>query len=186
MSIIFIYFFFIGLRQIRPKDSIWSCHECFSWMHLLCIQKWANDSMRQKQIYYENIPSGYYNTSGIFVPKPKAELCWDCPQCRKKYEPNEIPRHYECFCGRERQPQPTPFLVPHSCGEICNRPLDPSCGHSCLLLCHPGPHPICAQVIQTSCQCGRSPVKAIRCATKLWNCSKVCSKTLSCGHQCKY
>lgn len=164
---------------------IWSCHECFSWMHLLCIQKWANDSMRQKKINHENQPSGYFTTAGVFVPKPAADIYWDCPQCRRKYDASEIPRHYECFCGRERQPLPKPFLVPHSCGEICNQPLKPACGHSCLLLCHPGPHPICAQIIKKSCQCGKSPIKDIRCATQLWNCDEVCSKKLPCGHRCE-
>lgn len=31
-----------------------------------------------------------------------------------------------------------PWLVPHSCGQVCGKDLVPSCGHSCLLLCHPG------------------------------------------------
>ena len=35
-------------------------------------------------------------------------------------------------------PKFDPWSVPHSCGETCERGLDPDCGHSCLLLCHPG------------------------------------------------
>lgn len=159
---------------------------CFCTFHLICIQKWANENLVRKQIFYDNQPAGYYTNSGVFVSKKEVKLSWDCPQCRKSYEPNEIPRHYECFCKKEREPVSQPFLIPHSCGDVCNHPLEPLCGHRCLILCHPGPHPQCAQVIHTSCECKKSEVKAIRCSQRSWSCDKKCTKLLSCGvHKCE-
>ena len=35
-------------------------------------------------------------------------------------------------------PPVDPWLLPHSCGEICDKPLQPECGHRCVTLCHPG------------------------------------------------
>lgn len=141
--------------------------------------------MCQKRIFFDNQPSGYYSNAGVFIPKKEVTINWDCPQCRRKYQPDEIPRHYECFCKREREPLPQPFLIPHSCGEVCNQPLEPLCGHRCLLLCHPGNHPVCAQIIHTSCKCKKSQIKTIRCSQQSWTCDKKCSKTLSCKvHKC--
>lgn len=127
---------FSGIRQVKTKDKIWSCTSCYCCFHLLCIQKWANDSMNQKRIYYDNQPSGYYSQAGVFIPKKEVVISWDCPQCRRNYDAVDIPRHYKCYCGREDDPLPQPFLIPHSCGEICNKSL--GCGHRCVLLCHPG------------------------------------------------
>lgn len=141
--------------------------------------------MCQKRIFYDNQPAGYYNNAGVFVAKKSVLIQWDCPQCRHKYESAEIPRAYECFCGRERDPPLQSFLIPHSCGEVCNKPLEPFCSHRCLLLCHPGPHPSCAQTINVSCQCQKSPVKSIRCSLNSWACDKKCLKLLPCMvHKC--
>lgn len=60
------------------------------------------------------------------------------PNCRSEYEPSEAPERYFCFCGKTENPQVHPWLIPHSCGETCEKPLQPFCGHYCLLLCHPG------------------------------------------------
>ena len=60
------------------------------------------------------------------------------PKCRHEYNQMECPTRYFCFCGKEEDPQFDPWLVPHSCGQVCGRQLKPECGHSCLLLCHPG------------------------------------------------
>lgn len=177
---------FQGIRQVKTKDKIWSCDKCYCFFHLLCIQRWANDSMCQKRIFFENQPAGHYSNSGVFIPKKEISINWDCPQCRKNYDASEIPRHYTCFCERERDPMPQPFLVPHSCGEVCNKPLEPKCGHRCLLLCHPGPHPSCPQIIHKSCTCQKSSVKTIRCSQQTWTCDKKCLKTLPCNaHKCE-
>lgn len=60
------------------------------------------------------------------------------PKCRHEYSQSQCPTRYYCFCGKQPDPQPDPWLVPHSCGDVCGRRLNPECGHSCLLLCHPG------------------------------------------------
>ena len=60
------------------------------------------------------------------------------PKCRREYNQSETPQKYVCFCGQKTDPVFHPWLLPHSCGETCGRPLKPSCGHTCLLLCHPG------------------------------------------------
>ncbi|CAI0415843.1 unnamed protein product [Linum tenue] len=38
-------------------------------------------------------------------------------------------------------PNGNPWILPHSCGELCNRPLKNNCGHFCLVLSQPGPCP---------------------------------------------
>lgn len=58
----------------------------------------------------------------------------------------KIPRVYSCFCEKEINPPNHPWLVPHSCGEMCQKFLKPDCGHRCVLLCHPGKQdfaPVC-------------------------------------------
>jgi NF-X1-type zinc finger protein NFXL1 len=155
-------------------------------LHLSCIQRWANDSIIQKRISQENQPDGFYTSTGNYVAKKEISITWDCPQCRTNYEVNEIPKHYECYCGKEINPQYQPFLIPHSCGEICHKDLNPKCGHSCLMLCHPGSHASCAQIIEKSCNCLKSPVKTIRCSQQNWSCDKKCEKLLDCGvHKCE-
>lgn len=58
---------------------------------------------------------------------------------RKEYSRSDCPASYFCFCGSVKDPISDPWLIPHSCGGICNKALDnQKCGHRCLLLCHPG------------------------------------------------
>lgn len=165
----------ICIGSIRRVESIWSCKSCYCFFHLNCIQRWANDSIMQMKVKAEqqNGNQGYYNHLGEFVP-PKRQKSphWCCPQCRKDYQPADKPTQYECFCSKETNPQPQPFLVPHSCGEICGKLLQPKCGHDCKLLCHPGPCPPCAQLMQTSCLCGKSPPRSARCLDKNWKCQQ--------------
>lgn len=171
---------------MKSKDRIWNCTKCYRSFHLLCIQKWANEKMQQKRIFVDNQPPGYYNNAGVFIPKKEVDICWDCPQCRLSYKAEDVPRHYDCYCGKTQDPLPQSFLIPHSCGEICDKLLHPYCGHRCRLLCHPGFHPTCAQVISKSCECGRSPIKSIRCSSQAWSCGRICQKTLPCSiHQCE-
>lgn len=60
------------------------------------------------------------------------------PKCRYEYSREKTPSRYYCYCGKEAEPAPDPWLLPHSCGQVCEREFKPSCGHRCLLLCHPG------------------------------------------------
>ncbi|XP_058459485.1 NF-X1-type zinc finger protein NFXL1 [Malaya genurostris] len=174
----------ICIGAVKRADSIWSCRNCYTFFHLLCIQRWANDSVSLKRISHEQ-QEGYYNNRGEYVPKPALYVHWDCPKCRKEYEPVDIPRHYECFCSKEQNPQNHLWLIPHSCGETCQKRLVPDCGHSCVLLCHPGPCPPCPQTISISCKCGQSAPKTIRCSQRSWTCLKTCKQKRNCGiHEC--
>lgn len=176
----------ICIRRIKAKEKIWSCDGCFYSFHLLCIQKWANDSMNQKRLWYENQPTGYYDNQGGYIKKKALNLFWDCPACRKDYSSDNVPRHYLCYCEKEIDPVHEDWIFPHSCGQICGKKLEPLCGHSCTLFCHPGKCPPCPQTIQTSCKCKKSALRTIRCSQNNWTCLQKCRKKLSCGvHECE-
>ncbi|ALC44013.1 CG15011 [Drosophila busckii] len=178
----------ICIGSIRRVESIWSCKSCYCFFHLNCIQRWANDSVMQMKVKAEqqNGNQGHYNHLGEYVPAKRQKAAhWCCPQCRTEYQPTERPTQYECFCGKEVNPAQQPYLVPHSCGEICGKLLQPKCGHDCKLLCHPGPCPPCAQLANNSCLCGKSPARSVRCLDKNWQCQQTASTLLSCGkHKC--
>ena len=94
-----------------------------------------------------NVYNGFPDRSQGPVPSSKtkaAEHVWGCPKCREEYAAAEAPSEYRCMCGAELDPLFNPWLLPHTCGSICRRPLHPHCGHSCFLLCHPGACPPCA------------------------------------------
>ncbi|XP_057476794.1 NF-X1-type zinc finger protein NFXL2 isoform X1 [Actinidia eriantha] len=155
----------ICLERIRPSDPTWSCTErCFAVFHLLCIQGWARQSS--------------------LVAAARAASLWNCPKCRIEYPQTLIPKHYLCFCQKLVDPPSDPWILPHSCGEICNRPLKHNCGHHCLLLCHPGPCPSCPKLVKSRCFCG-AVEDVRRCGFKDFSCNGVCSKLLDCGtHRC--
>ncbi|KAI8039370.1 hypothetical protein M5D96_008093 [Drosophila gunungcola] len=154
---------------------------------------------------------GHYNHLGEFVPpKRQKSLHWCCPQCRRDYQPAEKPTQYNCFCGKEANPQNQPFLVPHSCGEICGKLLQPkspckdllACGkHKCNQECHrPGQCPPCTSKSMQPCECQRES-KMVNCSDRKWKCQntqcpccgdqcppceKICGKQLSCNkHKCQ-
>lgn len=105
------------------------------------------------------------------------------PKCRKDYD--ETPARYFCYCGKIEDPQCHPWLVPHSCGETCDKPLQPECNHRCLLLCHPGPCPPCPKTVEAKCFCGKSGPNTKRCSEKAWSCQQPCGKKLGCQkHKC--
>nr|CAB3476177.1 unnamed protein product [Digitaria exilis] len=159
----------ICFDPIRPSDPVWSCSSsCFAILHLSCIQSWAHQS-----------------ASGAAVPCPT----WGCPKCRFAYTKSQTPTSYRCFCSKTEDPAPDPWILPHSCGDVCGRRLnanvDSGCEHTCLLLCHPGPCPPCPAVVPNApCFCGahREPR---RCAHQRYSCVGKCNKRLSCGlHRC--
>lgn len=107
-----------------------------------------------------------------------------CPKCRIEYPKSDIPKYYYCFCGKLENPPHDPWVLPHSCGDICGRPLKYNCGHHCLLLCHPGPCPSCPKLVKASCYCGTTE-DVRRCGFKNFSCERLCKKLLSCGsHRC--
>ncbi|GJN05732.1 hypothetical protein PR202_ga23393 [Eleusine coracana subsp. coracana] len=157
----------ICFDPIRPSDPVWSCSSsCFAVLHLPCIQSWAHQS-------------------ATAAPSPT----WGCPKCRFPYPKSQTPTSYLCFCSKTLDPTPDPWILPHSCGDVCGRRLnanpDSGCEHTCLLLCHPGPCSPCPAVVPNApCFCGahREPR---RCAHQRYSCGGKCSKRLSCGlHQC--
>uniref|UniRef100_A0A8C4QJ29 Nuclear transcription factor, X-box binding-like 1 n=2 Tax=Eptatretus burgeri TaxID=7764 RepID=A0A8C4QJ29_EPTBU len=161
----------ICLASVRRVHPLWSCESCFAPFHLSCVQKWARDSM-------ELMPT-------VLSQKhfPNRTQPWLCPKCRASYP--EPPLRYHCFCGQVEEPKPDPWLTPHSCGQICNRTLKPSCGHRCLLLCHPGPCPPCPVTVQSRCHCGKATPMPRRCGHRAWSCGAVCEHKLNCGqHSC--
>jgi hypothetical protein len=68
---------------------------------------------------------------------------WTCPNCNFAYAEKQMPK-YSCYCGRFEEPDYDPLILPHSCGEYCNKPKNKDCKHDgCNLLCHPGACPPC-------------------------------------------
>ncbi|XP_055376175.1 NF-X1-type zinc finger protein NFXL1 [Condylostylus longicornis] len=175
----------ICIGTVKRVEKIWSCINCYCFFHLNCIKRWANDSIVQQKLNQED-EVGYYNNQGEFIPKKCKPVRWCCPKCRSNYNVESIPRLYECFCKKEVNPPYHPWIIPHSCGEKCEKYLEPYCGHKCLLLCHPGPCPPCPQYVSTACYCGKSKPKTVRCFNKTWNCNIKCQKLLPCGiHKCE-
>ncbi|XP_054277093.1 NF-X1-type zinc finger protein NFXL1-like [Macrosteles quadrilineatus] len=165
----------VCIATVRRNDSIWSCNNCWGFFHLQCIQRWAKDSVAHQKAALDDRPRG----------QSLPHITWACPKCREGYEQTDIPFRYFCFCGRAEDPVYHPWLVPHSCGETCNKPLSPACGHHCLLLCHPGPCPPCPKTVKTACHCGKSAPRPQRCSRPQWSCGAPCSRLLGCGrHKC--
>jgi NF-X1-type zinc finger protein NFXL1 len=115
----------VCLCSIKRVDPVWSCAQCYCLFHLQCIQQWARDGERQLSLL----------SVELF---PGQEIHWSCPKCRLDYPTSQFPKTYVCFCGKHIDPPVDPWLLPHSCGEICDKPLQPECGHCCVSLCHPG------------------------------------------------
>ncbi|KAF3561509.1 hypothetical protein DY000_02019717 [Brassica cretica] len=85
----------------------------------------------------------------------------------------------------EDPPADNPWILPHSCGEVCERGLSNNCGHRCLLLCHPGPCASCPKLVKSKCFCG-GVEDVRRCGHKLFSCGDVCDKVLDCEiHSCR-
>nr|XP_023021206.1 NF-X1-type zinc finger protein NFXL1 [Leptinotarsa decemlineata] len=164
----------ICISRVRRDDEIWSCGSCYGFFHLMCIQRWSKDTITQQKHAFEQQ-----------IVVHQKNLCWCCPKCRFEYTSSDVPSKYLCFCKKTESPKYQPFLVPHSCGEICKKELVPKCGHMCMLLCHPGPCPPCPVTVNVSCYCGNEPPRTQRCSSKEWSCSGICGKPLKCDkHSC--
>ncbi|XP_061440006.1 NF-X1-type zinc finger protein NFXL1 isoform X1 [Rhineura floridana] len=164
----------ICIASIKRIQAVWSCSGCFCIFHMPCIQKWAKDSL-----FLISSPL----TDDDFGKK---DYPWPCPKCRFEYKRSETPTRYYCYCGKVEDPPLDPWLVPHSCGQVCERDFKPSCGHKCLLLCHPGPCPPCPKMVTITCYCKKAKPVPRRCSTKEWSCQLPCGRKLPCGqHNCE-
>nr|XP_060634470.1 NF-X1-type zinc finger protein NFXL1 [Anolis sagrei ordinatus] len=164
----------ICIASIKRNQAVWSCYGCFCIFHMPCIQKWAKDSL-----FLISSPL----TDDDFGKK---DYPWPCPKCRFEYKRSETPSRYYCYCGKVEDPPLDPWLVPHSCGQVCERDFKPSCGHKCLLLCHPGPCPPCPKMVTVTCYCKKAKPVPRRCSTKEWSCQLPCGRRLPCGqHNCE-
>lgn len=164
----------ICISKVKRDDQIWCCESCHCFFHLMCIQRWSKDSISQKK----QSLSAQFSSSGD-------QCLWCCPKCRRNYKLENSPMEYKCFCKKTTNPIYQALLVPHSCGEICAKELEPPCGHKCLLLCHPGPCPPCPVTVNAKCYCGAKPPRLQRCSDKYWSCGGSCGKLLECSkHYC--
>ncbi|KAJ7548966.1 hypothetical protein O6H91_07G035000 [Diphasiastrum complanatum] len=174
----------ICLEKVRITDPIWDCRAgCYVIFHLICIQSWAQQSL---MLAAEKSLARLSSAQFPLAARQAAEAaCWHCPKCRTEYPKSQMPQEYRCFCGKEMDPAPDPWLSPHTCGERCGRSLQGDCGHTCTLLCHPGPCPPCPQLLQLKCFCGaKSEMR--RCGRGNFSCDKLCNKQLGCGkHSCE-
>jgi NF-X1-type zinc finger protein NFXL1 len=73
---------------------------------LACIQAWVKEA-EAKASLSELAP-------GIHNPKKNREKTWHCPNCRTEYLVSAAPKHYYCFCGKTKDPEPNPWITPHS------------------------------------------------------------------------
>lgn len=162
----------ICIESVKKAEPIWNCSGCYTTFHITCIQRWVKD--------------GVYQHSALSKEHfPDRDVPWFCPKCRHEYSQKDCPKQYRCYCGKVIDPAFDPWLVPHSCGQECGRPLRPDCGHTCHLLCHPGPCPPCPQTVKVTCHCKKTKPELRRCGASEWSCGKPCMKILTCGrHQC--
>eukprot|EP01130_Rhizamoeba_saxonica_P001834 TRINITY_DN11669_c0_g1_i1.p1 TRINITY_DN11669_c0_g1~~TRINITY_DN11669_c0_g1_i1.p1 ORF type:complete len:982 (+),score=162.28 TRINITY_DN11669_c0_g1_i1:289-2946(+) len=149
----------ICIDNIRKKAAIWSCSHCYHMFHIGCLKKWKKSQ-----------PPG----------------SWTCPYCRYEYV-NTNPR-VSCHCGKSRNaPKYSPFIVPHSCDEVCGKMREGTdCDHPCSMRCHPGSCPPCGSMKMKECFCKKT-VYPIPCGSidNGRTCGEPCQKLLNCGiHRC--
>ncbi|KAG5844963.1 hypothetical protein ANANG_G00133740 [Anguilla anguilla] len=163
----------ICIASVKRNQAVWSCSGCYCIFHISCIQKWAKDSV----FLVSSVTDEDFGTK---------EHPWPCPKCRCEYKPQQTPRRYYCYCGKVQDPPFDPWLLPHSCGQVCDREYKPACGHRCLLLCHPGPCPPCPKMVSVTCLCKKATPVPRRCSAKAWSCQQRCGRVLPCGqHPCQ-
>ncbi|ELR18860.1 uncharacterized protein ACA1_036940 [Acanthamoeba castellanii str. Neff] len=111
----------ICMNNVRRRQSIWHCEECYALFHLDCISKWSKNSLEEAR----QVPQG------ILPQKPPADG-WRCPHCNKTHRQHEGPPVSRCFCGKYANPEFNPYITPHSCGDLCGRMrAGTDCPHPC-------------------------------------------------------
>lgn len=165
----------ICVEAISRRSRIWKCVRCFLILHESCVSKW-----------YES-----------------KEEEWRCPGCMFVFL--EAPDPYSCFCGKVRcrnlfslfitlftvsqllDPDPSPFLIPHSCGNTCGKLRGAGCPHPCSAACHPGPCGPCSASgsIQT-CPCGHVKFQ-LRCGESVREvaCRVICMHSITTVAPCR-
>ncbi|KAI9274326.1 hypothetical protein BDA99DRAFT_431911 [Phascolomyces articulosus] len=153
---------------VRQGHQTWSCDCCWAVFHLSCIKQWASKSLKETETN-------------------KPITAWRCPGCQ--HTRKAIPKDYICFCGKERNPDQSRYLTPHSCGQLCKKSRN--CPHECTLPCHPGPCPPCNAMGPTMfCFCGEHSRQA-RCVdtdytVRGYSCEETCNELLGCEkHYCE-
>lgn len=152
---------------IKRRVAVWSCTNCYHLFHLYCIKKWSKNSDESS------------------TEKENKSLSWRCPGCQYIFVGKAVPK---CYCGKVSDPAFNPYLLPHSCGEICGKQRQGDCPHPCTIQCHPGHCPPCATLgpLKT-CFCGKLQYRS-RCGMKDQgkSCGEICNKKLNCGiHLCQ-
>ncbi|KAI9484553.1 hypothetical protein BDB00DRAFT_129523 [Zychaea mexicana] len=153
---------------VRQGHQTWSCDCCWAVFHLSCVKQWASKSLQETETN-------------------KPVTAWRCPGCQ--HTRKAIPKDYICFCGKQRNPDQSRYLTPHSCDQLCKKSRN--CPHECTLPCHPGPCPPCTAMGPTMfCFCGEHS-RQTRCVdtdyTALgYSCDEVCGELLGCEkHLCE-
>lgn len=169
-----IYECSICTSVITRRDKIWSCHTCWSVLHLHCVKKWSSKSLAAA--------AAAASQAGL---EPSSSLTWRCPGCNL---PTDVkPSLFKCWCEKETDAGSLPGLPPFSCGQTCNRARP--CPHPCSDMCHAGPCEPCPHIGPTqSCFCGGQD-KTRSCLdtdyVNGWSCGEVCNELMPCGeHSC--
>lgn len=151
----------VCMERIGKKASVWNCSGCYAIFHIRCITTWSAKSCEEGH-------------------------SWACPACR--YSFTSRPRA-GCFCGKVSKPPFDPYLVPHACGEICQRKREgTSCPHPCTAPCHPGPCAPCPAIgPERRCFCSKTTYR-LRCGEEDpgKSCDNSCLGELNCKkHFCR-
>ena len=163
---------------IASSAAVWSCSACFLLVHHRCIERW-------------------FNTKRALQGSLGGEVAWPCPGCLSQH--TNRPAEYRCFCGKIVDPEPNPYITPHSCGQPCGKKrgggggsavtvASTRCVHPCTQPCHPGPCAPCVVMLTRPCGCGRGSYQ-VRCGSvpdpASQTCGARCDKRLTCGqHRC--
>lgn len=174
----------ICYSTVTTRQATWSCSQCHSVLHLPCVRKWAESSVKKAE---------EHNAMQEDPEIRNRRGTWRCPGCQ--YAREDVPKIYWCWCGRTQDPTGGRGANAHGCGQRCSRG---KCAHGCADACHPGPCPPCAVTVSQQCFCGANTIpmrcsqttaKQARISTlhqRGTSCGDVCGKKLDCGvHSCQ-
>ena len=164
----------ICTSEVLKNSKVWSCKTCWTVFHMTCIKKWASNQGSTQQ-----------NRSAVAEGELTPQRQWRCPGCNLPKD--DMPKDYECWCGKEVNPKAVPGLPPHSCGQTCGKSR--KCPHPCDQLCHAGPCRPCDRMgPKTKCFCENSEAQK-KCVDtdyeRGWSCGKKHGVLLGCEeHEC--